>query len=112
MISALLLEPVGTLLVERFVGGAERRDLAADLDDRLGAEHLLRASCETYANALRAGPAATHRAANRHDRAMRPLVRRLAFAPVVVFVVTALTYAMTRLLRPDLYGPNPPSVLS
>jgi peptide/nickel transport system permease protein len=29
-----------------------------------------------------------------------------------VFVVTALTYATTRLLRPDLYGPTPPSVLS
>jgi peptide/nickel transport system permease protein len=43
---------------------------------------------------------------------MRPLFRRLALAPVVVFVVTALTYASTRLLRPDLYGPNPPSVLS
>ena len=43
---------------------------------------------------------------------MRPLVRRLALAPVVVFLVTALTYATTRLLRPDLYGPNPPSVLS
>src|SRR3954454_16892833 len=43
---------------------------------------------------------------------MRPLVRRLAFAPLVVFVVTALTYATTRLLRSDLYGPNPPSVLS
>jgi peptide/nickel transport system permease protein len=43
---------------------------------------------------------------------MRPLVRRLAFAPVVVFVITTLTYATTRLLRPDLYGPNPPSVIS
>src|SRR3954464_3771662 len=43
---------------------------------------------------------------------MRSLVRRLALAPVVVFVVTTLTYATTRLLRPDLYGPNAPSVLS
>src|SRR3954454_24938091 len=43
---------------------------------------------------------------------MRPLVRRLAFAPVVVFVVTALTYATTRLLKPELYGPDRPSVLA
>lgn len=43
---------------------------------------------------------------------MRSLARRLAFAPVVVLVVTALTYGMTRLLRPDLYGPDPPSVLA
>jgi peptide/nickel transport system permease protein len=43
---------------------------------------------------------------------MRALVRRLAFAPVVVLVVTALTYATTRLLKPELYGPDAPSVLS
>jgi peptide/nickel transport system permease protein len=43
---------------------------------------------------------------------MRPLLRRLALAPVVVLVVTTLTYATTRGLRPDLYGPDRPSVLS
>src|SRR2546423_78410 len=44
--------------------------------------------------------------------AMRPLVRRLALAPVVVLVVTALTYATPRILRPELYGEHPPPVLS
>jgi peptide/nickel transport system permease protein len=44
--------------------------------------------------------------------AMRSLVRRVAFAPVVVFVVTVLTYATTRLLKPELYGPDRPSVLA
>jgi len=43
---------------------------------------------------------------------MRPLLRRLAFAPVVVFVVTVVTYAMPRVLRPELYGPDRPSVLA
>jgi peptide/nickel transport system permease protein len=43
---------------------------------------------------------------------MRALARRVAFAPVVVFVVTTLTYATTRLLKPELYGPDAPSVLS
>jgi peptide/nickel transport system permease protein len=43
---------------------------------------------------------------------MRPLLRRLAFAPLVVLVVAAVTYAMPRVLRPELYGPDRPSVLS
>jgi peptide/nickel transport system permease protein len=33
---------------------------------------------------------------------MRSLVRRVAFAPIVVVVVAALTYAAPRVLRPDL----------
>jgi peptide/nickel transport system permease protein len=37
---------------------------------------------------------------------MGPLRRRLAFAPVVVLVVSALTYATPRVLRPDLYDPG------
>src|SRR4051812_43265246 len=55
---------------------------------------------------------ATYGAASGHDRAMKAIARRLAFAPVVVFVVAALTYAMPRVLRPDLYGPDPPPVVS
>src|SRR4051794_17185115 len=43
---------------------------------------------------------------------MRPLLRRLAFAPVVVLVVAGVSYAMPRVLRPELYGPDRPSVLS
>src|SRR3954468_19732679 len=43
---------------------------------------------------------------------MRPLLRRLAFAPVVVLVVAAVSYAMPRVLRPEIYGPDRPSVLS
>ena len=35
---------------------------------------------------------------------MGSLARRIAFAPVVLVVVTALTYASPRVLRPDLYG--------
>ena len=37
---------------------------------------------------------------------MGPLARRVAFAPVVLVVVTALTYATPRILRPDLYPPG------
>jgi ABC-type dipeptide/oligopeptide/nickel transport system permease component len=32
-----------------------------------------------------------------------PFLRRLAFAPIVLLVVGALTYAVPRILRPDLY---------
>jgi ABC-type dipeptide/oligopeptide/nickel transport system permease component len=35
---------------------------------------------------------------------MRPLAQRAAFAPVVLLVVAALTYATPRVLRPDLYA--------
>jgi peptide/nickel transport system permease protein len=34
------------------------------------------------------------------------VARRAAFAPVVLLVVTALTYATPRVLRPDLYSPD------
>jgi hypothetical protein len=32
-----------------------------------------------------------------------PFLRRLAFAPVVLVVVAAVTYGMPRVLRPDRY---------
>ncbi len=35
------------------------------------------------------------------------IARRIAFVPVVLFAVAAITYGMPRLLRPELYGGEP-----
>jgi hypothetical protein len=33
-----------------------------------------------------------------------PLLRRLAFAPIVLAVVAAVTYGVPRILRPDMFA--------